>query len=138
MRSYTKIIQDMYRLNLRKDEHWGYTFAFTQGPYLFDYHSHSTGCSLNIDMVSPDGDKLRIYNLDTWYSPSYEFNNRDKKLGFQHEGPWIKEIGEMMRGFEAEIERENIKRVERHRIASTNWDKMVYLATEEMIEREVE
>jgi hypothetical protein len=115
MKSYTKIIQEMYRLSLRKDERWGYTFCFTEGPYMFDYHSHSTGCSLTVYMVAPDGERLKIYNLDSWYSSIYEFNNNGKKLGFQIDGPWVAKVGELMKGFEAEIETEKARRMELER-----------------------
>lgn len=112
MKTYTEIIKDLYHLNLRKNERWGYTFSFTEGNYKIDLHDHSTGCSLRIDMVSPDGDSLRIYYRDTWYSSRYEFNNEGKKLGFQHNGPWEAQVHQMMLKFDLEIEAEKVKQIE--------------------------
>lgn len=111
----------MYSLNLRKDERWGYSFSFTEGKYKFDLHDHSTGVHLRIDMVSPDGEELRIYDMTTWYYPRYEFNNEGKTLGFQHDGPWVAQIAELMRGFGEEIEVEKARRMAREReIAEAN------------------
>lgn len=115
MKTYTEIIQEMYSLNLRKDERWGYTFVFTEGNYKFDLHDHSTGVHLRIYMVLSDGEELRIYDMTTWYYPQYEFNNNGKTLGFQHDGPWVTQIAELMRGFEEEIEREKARRMARER-----------------------
>lgn len=99
MKSKMNVIDLMFRYDMRKNI-GPYLFGFTEGKYLFSYHSHSTGRDLRIFIVAPDGDKMEVYNATEWYSSRYYFNGFGK--GYT-QGPWVKEIEDLFAKFRSEL-----------------------------------
>lgn len=100
MKSKMDVIALMYRYDMRKNI-VSYSFGFTEGKYLFFYHSHSTGRNLRIFIVAPDGDKMEVYDATEWYSSTYYFNGFGK--GYT-QGPWVKEIEDLFAKFRSELD----------------------------------
>jgi hypothetical protein len=99
MKSKINVIAMMYQYDVRRST-GTYTFGFLEGKYKIEYHSHSTGRDLNIYIVSPDGESMRIYDVTEWYSRTYYFNGFGK--GYV-QGPWVAEVEQMFCGFRKEL-----------------------------------
>lgn len=59
------------------------------GNFVFDAHSHSTGCSLRVWVLADDCDALEIISTTYWYHQRYTFNDSKRE-----HGAWDKALGE--------------------------------------------
>lgn len=78
-----QIMKDALQLGLITNE--------MNGRYVMNMSSHSTADHLWIYATLGE-EKLLVYYKTNWCSSSYEFNERDKIIGFQCEGPWNEEL----------------------------------------------
>lgn len=89
--------------------------------YRVEYHDHDTGTSLRLQAVL-DNEMLLVWDYQFWKSSNYEFNNRDKVLGLQVDGPWAADIDDIVEDLrmachnhdaeKAQKEREAIRKAE--------------------------
>lgn len=59
--------------------------ALLPEPFVICISAHSTGCQIDIDLHVEGIEHVKAWRGSVWYSSCYEFNDRNKELGFQSE-----------------------------------------------------
>lgn len=68
-------------------------FVVNRNHYQLNFHSHSTAVRLEI-FAKLGEEKLLVFYKTNWFSSRYEFNEKDKIIGYQCDGPWKKDLSE--------------------------------------------
>ena len=78
--------------------------------YKIKLDTHSTATHLEIYALITD-EKLLVYYKTNWISSKYEFNERNKIIGFQCKGPWVQEINRWFLDVKVAVEEEKNRRI---------------------------
>lgn len=54
-------------------------------PFTLGGGNHDTGCQFHIDLWAKDTPTINVWTGSIWYHSRYDFNDRDKILGFDPE-----------------------------------------------------
>lgn len=95
-RDAVRIVLDADRRRINIKEAFGHR-------YRVDLHDHDTGTHLRITAVLGE-ESLLVWDYHSWKSSGYEFNNKDKTLGLQVDGPWADGIDDILDSLEIQTQ----------------------------------